>query len=202
MGRRFHFRFDRESLLKYAGVTALAGTLLGLFLMIILFAWTAASLPNPDKVVRREGFSTKIVDRYGVTLYDLYTDYNRLPVKFEQIPDSLKKATIAIEDKEFYQHEGFSIWGMIRGGSRLFTRGRAQGGSTLTQQLVKNVLLTSDRSIVRKFKELVLSLQIERKFSKDEILTMYLNEAPYGGTAIGIAAASERDFGRATKHRI
>ncbi len=86
------------------------------------------------------------------------------------------------------------MWGMIRGFSRLFTRGHAQGGSTLTQQLVKNVLLTSERSLPRKFKELVLSLQIERKFSKDEILQMYLNEAPYGGTAVGIAAASERYF--------
>jgi len=199
LGRRSRLsrlRWDKASITKYFGIVALGGVGLGIVVMLIIFAWTAASLPNPNKVVRRDGFSTKIVDRYGMTLYDLYTDYNRLPVKSEQIPDILKKATIAIEDKEFYSHEGFSVWGMMRGFSRLFTRGRAQGGSTLTQQLVKNVLLTSDRSIVRKIKELVLSLQIERKFSKDEILTMYLNEAPYGGTAIGIAAATERYFGK------
>ena len=194
LGRHRFSRWDRAKVMKYLGIFSLFGVLSGVLLLFVLFAWTAASLPNPNKVVRREGFSTKILDRYGVTLYDLYTDYNRLPVKSEQIPEVMKQATIAIEDKEFYSHEGFSIWGMMRGFSRLFTRGRAQGGSTLTQQLVKNVLLTSDRSIVRKFKELVLAMQIERKFTKDEILTMYLNEAPYGGTAIGIAAASERYF--------
>lgn len=187
---------DRATMLKYLGVAALGGTLLGIILLLILFAWTARSLPDPTKVVRREGYSTKIVDREGNSLYDLYTDYNRIPVKFEEISPLLRQATVAVEDKEFYSHEGFSIWGMIRGGSRLFTRGRAQGGSTLTQQLVKNVLLSSDRTLVRKLKELVLSIQIERKFSKDEILTMYLNEAPYGGTAVGIAAASERYFGK------
>lgn len=196
LGRRRSGKWDKARIMKYLGVASLFGVIAGVLLLFILFAWTAASLPNPNKVVRREGFSTKFVDRYGVSLYDLYTDYNRLPVSFDHIPDNLKKATIAIEDKEFYNHEGFSVWGMIRGFSRLFTRGRAQGGSTLTQQLVKNVLLTSDRSIVRKFKELVLAMQIERKFSKDEILTMYLNEAPYGGTAVGIAAASERYFGK------
>lgn len=189
-------RLDKATILKYLGITALVGMVVGIILLVIIFAWTARSLPNPNKVVRREGYSTKIVDRDGMTLYDLYTDYNRLPVKLENIPPIMRQATIAIEDKEFYSHEGFSTWGMIRGFSRLFTSGRAQGGSTLTQQLVKNVLLTSDRSIVRKMKELVLSLQIERKFTKDEILTMYLNEAPYGGTAVGIAAASERYFAK------
>lgn len=198
LGRRMRrsSRWDKARIFKYLGITALVGVILGIVTLLILFAWTARNLPDPSKVVRRDGFSTKIVDRDGQTLYDLYTDYNRLPVKFEEISPLLRQATVAVEDKEFYTHDGFSIWGMIRGGSRLFTRGRAQGGSTLTQQLVKNVLLSSDRTLVRKIKELVLSIQIERKFSKDEILTMYLNEAPYGGTAVGIAAASERYFGK------
>lgn len=163
--------------------------------MFIMFAWFARSLPDPNKIVRREGFSTKIQDRDGGTLYELYQDYNRIPIKIADVPKQLQQATIAVEDKEFYTHQGFSTWGMIRGMLRGITRGRAQGGSTLTQQLVKNVLLSSDRTLTRKFKELVLSIQIEKKFSKDEILQMYLNEAPYGGTAIGIAAASERYFG-------
>lgn len=189
-------RFDKATVLKYLGILSLIGVVVGIILLLIVLAWTARSLPDPNTVIRRDGFSTKIVDRDGETLYDLYTDYNRLPVQFEEISPLLRQATVTVEDKEFYTHEGFSIWGMIRGGSRLFTRGRAQGGSTLTQQLVKNVLLTSDRSLVRKIKELVLAIQIERKFSKDEILTMYLNEAPYGGTAVGIAAAAERYFGK------
>lgn len=188
-------RWDKQTILKYLGLTALFGTLGGIFILFIMFAWFARSLPDPNKIVRREGFSTKILDREGGTLYELYQDYNRIPVKLTEVPKQLQQATIAIEDKEFYTHQGFSTWGMVRGLLRGITRGRAQGGSTLTQQLVKNVLLTSERSLPRKFKELVLSLQIERKFSKDEILQMYLNEAPYGGTAVGIAAASERYFG-------
>lgn len=194
-GRFGRMRWNRQSIMKYIGLTALFGTIGGIVLMLLMFAWFAQSLPDPNKIVRREGFSTKIQDRDGGTLYELYQDYNRISIKIADVPKVLQQATIAIEDKEFYTHQGFSTWGMIRGVLRGITRGRAQGGSTLTQQLVKNVLLTSERSLPRKFKELVLSMQIERKFSKDEILQMYLNEAPYGGTAIGIAAASERYFG-------
>jgi 1A family penicillin-binding protein len=183
-------------LLKYLGIVGIFGVIALFVVLIVAFAWVARNLPDPNSVVRRDGFSTKILDRDGNTLYDLYTDYNRIPVKFEEIPTSVKQATIAIEDKEFYSHQGFDMLGVLRGFSRLFTRGRAQGGSTLTQQLTKNVLLTSDRSLIRKFKELVLAIQIERKFSKDEILRMYLNESPYGGTAIGIGAAAERYFGK------
>jgi len=189
-------KWDRATILKYSGVGALLTALLSVFILMILFAWYAKDLPSPDRVARREGYSTKILDREGATIYDLYTDVNRVPVKIAEVPEYLKQATIAIEDKEFYAHQGFSVWGMVRGFSRLFTRGYAQGGSTLTQQLVKNVLLSSERTLPRKFKELVLSLQIERKFSKDEILQMYLNEAPYGGTAVGIVAAADRYFGK------
>jgi penicillin-binding protein 1C len=198
MGRRSRFsriRWDKQTILKYLGLTALFGTLGGIVIMLILFAWYARSLPDPNSIVRRDGFSTKITDRDGGTLYELFNDYNRIPIKLADVPLQLQHATVAVEDKEFYTHQGFSTWGMMRGLLRGVTRGRAQGGSTLTQQLVKNVLLTSERSLPRKFKELVLSLQIEKKFSKEEILQMYLNEAPYGGTAIGIAAASERYFG-------
>src|SRR3989339_99902 len=171
-------KWDRQTILKYLGITALFGTIGGIILIFLMFAWFSRSLPDPNKIVRHDGFSTKIQDRQGGTLYELYQDYNRIPIKIADVPIQLQQATIAIEDKEFYSHQGFSTWGMIRGLLRGVTRGRAQGGSTLTQQLVKNVLLTSERSLPRKFKELVLSLQIERKFSKDEILQMYLNEAP------------------------
>lgn len=199
LGVRSRGRWNKAKLLKTLGLVAVLGTLGAVFLMMFLFAWFAKDLPSPDRVVRREGYSTKIVDRDGGTLYDLYTDVNRVPVHIADVPPYMQQATIAIEDKEFYTHEGFSVWGMIRGFSRIFTRGRAAGGSTLTQQLVKNVLLTSERTLPRKFKELVLSLQIERKFSKDEILQMYLNEAPYGGTAVGLSAAADRYFGKTTK---
>lgn len=175
---------------SFIGVVVL---FLGLFVVLPLFAF---NLPSPDKIVRKEGFSTKILDRNGDVLYDIYADQKRTPVGFDAIPQALREATIAIEDKNFYEHEGFDPFGMLRGLSRLFTRGYAQGGSTLTQQLVKNVLLTSERSITRKLREFVLAIQIERKYSKDEILQMYLNEAPYGGTAWGVGSASETYFGK------
>ena len=169
---------------------------LGLFIILPLMAF---SLPSPDKVVRREGFSTKILDRNGKPLYDIYENERSTPIKIDEIPLYLKQATVAIEDKNFYTHQGFDLLGTIRGLSRLFTRGYAQGGSTLTQQLVKNVLLTSERSVLRKLKEFVLAVQIERKYSKDQILQMYLNEAPYGGNARGVETASEIYFGKSAK---
>lgn len=188
-------RLDKQTILKYLGLTALFGTIAAIVGFVIIVAIVSRSLPDPNTIVRHEGFSTKITDRNGATLYELYQDYNRIPVKLADVPIQLQQATISIEDKEFYSHQGFSVTGILRGFLKLFTTGRAEGGSTLTQQLVKNVLLTSDRTLTRKVKELVLAMQIEKKFTKDEILQMYLNEAPYGGTAIGIAAASDRYFG-------
>ena len=176
--------------LSFLGVVIL---FLGLFVVLPLFAF---NLPSPDKIVRKEGFSTKILDRNGKVLYDIYADQKRTPIEIDKIPQELKDATIAIEDKNFYVHEGFDPLGMVRGFSRIFTRGYAQGGSTLTQQLVKNVLFTSERSVIRKIREFIMAIQIERRYSKDEILQMYLNEVPYGGTAWGVGSASEMYFGK------
>jgi len=178
----------RLAKLLFLGVIAL---FIGSFVILPLFAF---NLPSPDKIVRREGFSTKILDRNGQVLYDIFAEQKRTPVVLSDIPEDLKNATVAIEDKNFYKHQGFDPFGILRGISRIFTRGYAQGGSTLTQQLVKNVLLTPERTIIRKIKEFLLAIQIERKYSKDEILQMYLNEAPYGGTAWGVETASETYF--------
>ncbi len=166
---------------------------------VIALPLMAFTLPSPDKVIRREGFSTKILDRNGKSLYDIFENERRTPIEIKDMPLYLKQATVAIEDKNFYSHNGFDILGTLRGLSRFFTRGYAQGGSTLTQQLVKNVLLSSERSATRKIKEFILAVQIERKYSKDQILQMYLNEAPYGGTAWGVETASETYFGRSAK---
>lgn len=170
---------------------------IGLFIfMFFVLPLLAFGLPSPDKIVRNEGFSTKILDRNGAVLYDIYSNQRRTPVDIKDVPLYLRQATIAIEDKNFYKHGGFDPFGMARGFLKIFISGRAQGGSTLTQQLVKNVLLTSDRTLLRKVKEFVLSIQIERKYTKDQILQMYLNEAPYGGTAWGVESASETYFGK------
>ncbi len=183
------------ALAKYGFIGVLV-LFIGFFIAIPILA---VNLPSPDKVVRREGFASKIYDRNGVALYDIYNDERRNPISQEDIPQDLKDAVIAIEDKNFYSHQGFDPLGLVRGLSRYFTRGRAQGGSTLTQQLVKNVLLSSERSVVRKIKEFVLAVQIERKYSKDEILQMYLNEAPYGGTLWGVGSAAETYFGKSVR---
>lgn len=175
------------------------GLLVILFFVGILFAWYAKDLPRPDKVRRTEGLSTVILDRNGETLYDIYENQNRLPAKWEDIPEYLKQGTVAVEDKDFYKHQGLSTAGIFRGLFMCVVARRCQGGSTLTQQLVKNALLTQERTLPRKMKEAILSIQIERKYSKDEILQMYLNEAPYGGTAVGVEAASQLYFNKGVK---
>jgi len=162
--------------------------------VIGLFAWYARDLPQPGKVVRREGFATRIYDRNQKLLYDIYQEEKRTPVSLDQVPQVLRQATIAIEDKEFYQHKGFSLRGIARAFYNIVFHHRLQGGSTLTQQLVKNVLLTSERTLPRKIKEFILAIQIEARFSKDQILEMYLNEVPYGGNTRGVEAASELYF--------
>ncbi len=176
-----------------------------IFIFVILMALAAfvavpimsLTLPSPDKIVRREGFSTKILDRNGQVLYDIFVDARRTPVQnINQIPDYMRQATIAIEDRKFYEHQGFDPTGYARAIYNIIFKRRLQGGSTLTQQLVKNVLLTSDRTIMRKINEFILALQIEQRYSKDEILLLYLNEVPYGGTAYGVEAAAETYFGK------
>lgn len=184
-----------RTLVKFAKIGFFGIVAFFIFLFFIL-PLLAFNLPSPDKIVRNEGFSTKILDRNGKPLYDIYEDKRRTPVEIKDVPLYLRQATIAIEDKNFYSHQGFDPFGMVRGVLRIFTKGRAAGGSTLTQQLVKNVLLTNDRTIIRKIKEFVIAVQIEKRYTKDQILQMYLNEAPYGGTAWGVEAASEAYFGR------
>lgn len=162
----------------------------------IVFALFAKDLPQPDKVVRKEGFATKIYDRNGELLYDVFVDQRRTPISLDQIPLHLKNATIAVEDKNFYKHQGFDPRGIFRALYNIVIHQSLQGGSTLTQQLVKNVLLTQERTLPRKIKEFILAVQIESKYSKDQILQMYLNESPYGGTAWGVESASEIYFGK------
>jgi 1A family penicillin-binding protein len=204
--RRYRRLYSKrpDSLLRSRRLAAIAklsfiGVILLFVAAFVVFPLFAFQLPSPDKVVRRDGFSTKILDRNGKALYDIYADQKRTPVALDDVPLYMRQATIAIEDKNFYQHQGFDPLGMFRGISRLLTRGRAQGGSTLTQQLVKNVLLTPERTIFRKIREFILAIQIERRYTKDEILQMYLNEAPYGGTAWGVEAAAETYFGKKVK---
>lgn len=185
-----------KKLAKFAKL-AFLGVLILALLSFIAIPVLSLTLPSPDKIVRREGFSTKILDRNGKVLYDIFVDERRTPVEsIDKIPEYLKQATIAIEDRNFYEHQGFDPTGYARALYNIIFKRRLQGGSTLTQQLVKNVLLTSERTITRKLKEFILTLQIEQRYSKDDILLLYLNEVPYGGTAYGVEAAAEIYFGK------
>ncbi|MBM4402086.1 MAG: transglycosylase domain-containing protein, partial [Candidatus Cloacimonetes bacterium] len=180
---------------------------LSILLIILVFGGTITAfatiflvsrkLPSPTKLTEREvSQSTKIFARNGDLLYEVFGDQRRTLVTLDDIPDYLKNATIAVEDAEFYQHKGFYLLGWVRAIYNM-ARGRGlQGASTISQQLVKNTLLTPERTISRKIKEFVLALEIERRYGKDEILQMYLNEAPYGGQAWGVGAASEMYFGK------
>jgi len=187
---------NRSKLLATAAAVVFALVLGGLVVTMVMFAYFAKDLPSPDRVVRRDGFATKIHDRNGELLYDVFSDVRRTPVEIGDVPLSLRQATIAIEDKSFYKHQGVDILTPLRIAWNLVVRRRVVGGSTLTQQLVKNVLLSPERTPTRKIKEFILTLQVERKYSKDQILQMYLNEVPYGGTAWGVEAASETYFGK------
>jgi len=158
-------------------------------------------LPNPQKLNFKEvSATTKIYDRNDKLLFDIFTDQNRTLVPLSEIPDNVKKATIAIEDKDFYKHGGINpIGGMLRALAASVTGRQLQGGSTITQQLVKSALLTPERTVTRKVKEIILAFWVELLYSKDKILEMYLNQVPYGGTAWGVGTASEKYFGKKVK---
>lgn len=179
----------------------LAGLLL--FLLGGIFLWIALT-PTPDLSSfenRKVTQSTKIYDRTGtILLYDLDTDSKRNTVALNEISPQIRNATIAIEDSGFYQHGGVSVTGILRSLYTDVIRGSlAQGGSTLTQQVVKNTLLTGEKSVVRKVHEWILAIRLEQLYTKDQILEFYLNETPYGGTYYGVEAVSEAFFGKTAK---
>ena len=172
---------------------------LGVFIVIsiIIGSFIFKDLPSPTKLSKKTySVSTLIFDRNGELLYEIYADENRTPITLESLPNHLLTSTIAIEDQNFYRHFGFSFQGMIRAFKNTVFNDKLQGGSTITQQLVKTALLTPERTIQRKLREAVLTVAVEILYSKDEILEMYLNHIPYGGTAYGIEAAAQRFFGK------
>jgi 1A family penicillin-binding protein len=169
---------------------------------VAAFAWFSRDLPDPDKIIDRTvAESTKIYANDGTTLlYEIHGDQKRTVVNLEDINDYVKQATIAIEDKDFYKHPGFSIRRIISAIITDVMSGRkAQGASTITQQLIKNAVLTTEKSWSRKIKEVVLAYQLERKFTKDQILKMYFNEIPYGSTSYGVESAAQTFFNKSAK---
>jgi len=177
-----------------------------IFIVIIAAAlfyyFIIAGLPSPYslKDYKVIPLSTQILDRNGKLLYEVFKEENRTPVKLNTLPKYVSEATIAIEDKDFYRHGGVSIIsGVLRAVKDMLQSGDLQGGSTITQQLVKSALLTPERTIQRKVKEIILALWVEKIFTKNEILELYLNQVPYGGFAYGIEQASRTYFGKPSK---
>lgn len=177
-------------------------TLLALFTALILtIGYLLKDLPSPRNLTNNERFavSTQIFDRNGKLLYEIFADEHRVPVDVDEIPLQVKQATIAIEDQRFYHHFGIDVFGILRAVRNNLRGEPVEGGSTITQQLVKNALLSRERSLQRKIKEALLAVITEIIYSKDDILGMYLNYVSYGGTAVGIEAASQQYFDKSVK---
>ncbi len=175
-------------------LAGIAGILFASTVFLGMFAWISRDLPDPNTLSEREvAQSTKIYDRSGEKLlYEIAGDQKRTLVTLEDIPDYVISATITAEDRDFYEHGGIDYTGILR--AALFNVATldptGQGGSTITQQLVKNAILTNEQTYTRKLKEVILALALERRYTKDEILQLYLNEIPYGSTNYGIESAS------------
>jgi len=165
-------------------------------LVLIYILW---GIPLPTSLSSRAPVSTKLLDRKGKLIYEIFAKERRTPVKLSDLPKYVPEATISIEDKDFYKHRGFSVTGMLRAVYNTVFKQSLQGGSTLTQQLVKNAYLTQDRTPRRKIQEAILTIVVESFYTKEKILEAYLNQIPYGGTAYGIEAASELYFGKSAK---
>ncbi|MFZ2202600.1 MAG: transglycosylase domain-containing protein [Microgenomates group bacterium] len=154
-----------------------------------------AGLPSPHTLTSRsQKLTTQILDRNGQLLFKIYQDENRTPIKLASLPPYVKEAFLAIEDNGFYHHSGFSVTSLVRAIYHNLAKQRIEGGSTITQQLVKNALLSSEKTWQRKVKELVLAIAVESIYDKDQILEMYLNEVGFGGPAYGIQEAAQQYF--------
>jgi len=178
------------------------GALIILFVIIfiVFYIFILRDLPSPTRLTSSSiPQSTQIFDRKGELLFTIYAQKNQTFVPLSTIPKYMQQATIAIEDKDFYQHGPIDIRGIARSVVAITLRNQIQGGSTITQQLVKNSLLTPERTILRKVKEILLAFATESLYSKEKILEMYLNQTPYGGTAWGVEAASQTYFGKRAK---
>lgn len=159
--------------------------------------WLGRDLPKPKEVAEfRTPVKTLVYDARGRVLHEFFKE-NRSPVPIRQIPRHLVNATIATEDRSFYQHWGVDLWGIGRAAVRnLVTMRRAEGGSTITQQLARNLFLTHERTVSRKLKEIALAVEIERNYSKSQILEMYFNQIYFGDGAYGVEAAAKTFFNK------
>lgn len=189
------------SFIKNAVLALVALSLLGGLVVFVGYLYFASTLPSVEDILNRDvAQSTKIYDRTGEhLLYEISADEKRTVIPFDQIPKNVVNATLAAEDRHFYEHGAISYLGILRSiYVDIKCRCKAQGASTLTQQMVRNVILTLDKDWTRKIREILLSYAVESKFTKDQILELYFNQIGYGSTNYGIEAASQSYFGKST----
>jgi 1A family penicillin-binding protein len=190
-------------LLKLSVTTSFKYFYIGFFVcLLIIFVHQSyafvRTLPSPQNIGKvNYPLTTILYDRNGKLLYEIYRDQNRTPIELKNLPKHVYQAAIAIEDKDFYRHNGVSFFsGILRAAKEIVLTKKIQGGSTITQQLVKTALLSPERTLERKLKEMFLAMWAERLYTKDQILQMYLNQVPYGGSAYGIEEAAKIYFGK------
>jgi 1A family penicillin-binding protein len=190
----------RVIVLSIALAAVLGGSALALDMAVATMHTYGSSLKNPAVIMNTKNTGTTILDRNGEILFQGYGAVSRHIIPFDEMPTALKHATLSTEDPDFYKHPGFSWRGTARAAYQdLRHSGKVQGGSTITQQLVKTTLLTNEKSFTRKYKEVVLSMEMEQRYSKDQILQMYMNTIYYGQGAYGIESASETYFHKPAK---
>lgn len=188
----------RGNFIKFIGLVCLAG----FSLAALYLAWLIKDLPRPEEFGSKQiSQSTKIYDRTGQTLlYEIHGEEKRTVVDFETIPVYLKSAILTAEDANFYHQPAFDWKAIIRALVKNLKAGRVtQGGSTITQQLAKNLFLTPEKTISRKIREIILALELESKYSKDQIFELYLNQIAFGSSAYGVEAASQIYFNKTIK---
>lgn len=189
--RLFSFNIKRELI-----ISLFAFVFFLLTVPVVTYIYFASALESPEKIMNRNDTGILLLDRNNNPFFSFYSAKQRDPVHLSDIPKITQEAIIANEDKDFYHHPGFSLQSIIRAFFADIThKNTIYGASTITQQLVKNALLTPRRSFMRKYQEIILANEIERRYSKDKILEMYLNSAYFGDGSFGIEEAALRDFG-------
>ncbi|MEZ4156615.1 MAG: PBP1A family penicillin-binding protein [Candidatus Paceibacterota bacterium] len=195
--RKFITEGTKKKIMKHIFLFSFLTAVLCGIIFAGIFLFFTYDLPSPQELGEQQVIeSTKIYDRTEETLlYELFEEERRTVISKDEVPDYVRNATIAIEDESFYEHGAIDLPAIARAVvANIMAGSKQQGGSTITQQLAKNAFLTPEKSYIRKIKELILAMRLEKQFTKDEILHLYLNQIPYGGNAYGIESASQTYF--------
>ncbi|MFA9289231.1 MAG: transglycosylase domain-containing protein, partial [Weeksellaceae bacterium] len=189
-----HFVKRHRKLIQYS---IIAGFAVLIIIPIATYIYFGQDLSSKERILNRKNAGVILLDRNEKPFFTLFDATTRNPVTIDQIPEHTAQAFVAVEDKDFYNHPGFSIPGFARAiRENILSESFAQGGSTISQQLIKNAILSLDKKLLRKYQELVLAVELERRYSKADILEMYLNTIYFGEGAFGIQDASQRYFSK------